>query len=34
VQYQQVDTLAAAQRLTDPGGIVVTNYQAEEDTTP
>ena len=34
VQFQQVDTLAAAQRLTDPGGIVVTNYQAEEDTTP
>jgi type IV secretion system protein VirB8 len=34
VQFQQVETLAAAQRLTDPGGIVVTNYQAEEDTTP
>jgi len=34
VQFQQIDTLAASQRLTDPGGIVVTNYQAEEDTTP
>jgi len=34
VQFQQVDTLAASQRLTNPGGIVVTNYQAEEDTTP
>jgi type IV secretion system protein VirB8 len=34
VQFQQVNTLAASQRLTDPGGIVVTNYQAEEDTTP
>jgi type IV secretion system protein VirB8 len=34
LQFQQVDTLAASQRLTDPGGIVITNYQAEEDTTP
>jgi type IV secretion system protein VirB8 len=34
VQFQQVNTLAASQRLNDPGGIVVTNYQAEEDTTP
>jgi type IV secretion system protein VirB8 len=34
VQFQQVDTLAATQRLSDPGGIVITNYQAEEDTTP
>jgi type IV secretion system protein VirB8 len=34
VQFQQVNTLAASQRLTDPGGIVITNYQAEEDTTP
>jgi type IV secretion system protein VirB8 len=34
VQFQHVDTLAASQRLTDPGGIVITNYQAEEDTTP
>jgi type IV secretion system protein VirB8 len=34
VQFQQVNTLAASQRLTDPGGIVISNYQAEEDTTP
>jgi type IV secretion system protein VirB8 len=34
VQFQQVDSLAASQRLTNPGGIVITNYQAEEDTTP
>jgi type IV secretion system protein VirB8 len=34
IQFQQVNTLAAAQRLTNPGGIVITNYQAEEDTTP
>jgi type IV secretion system protein VirB8 len=34
VQFQQVNTLAASQRLTNPGGIVITNYQAEEDTTP
>jgi type IV secretion system protein VirB8 len=34
LQFQQVDTLAASQRLTNPGGIVITNYQAEEDTAP
>jgi type IV secretion system protein VirB8 len=34
LQFQQVDTLAASQRLTNPGGIVITNYQAEEDAAP
>lgn len=34
LQFQQVDSLPASQRLTDPGGIVITSYQAEEDTAP
>jgi type IV secretion system protein VirB8 len=34
VQFRQVDTLPAAQRLTDPAGVMITSYQAEEDTTP
>lgn len=34
LQFQQVDSLPATQRLTDPGGIVITSYQAEEDTAP
>jgi type IV secretion system protein VirB8 len=33
LQFQQIDTLPAMDRLTNPGGIIVTNYQAEEDTT-
>ena len=33
LQFEQVDTLPANDRLTNPGGIIVTNYQAEEDTT-
>lgn len=32
VQYEQVDSLPVADRLNNPGGIVVTNYQNEEDT--
>jgi type IV secretion system protein VirB8 len=34
IQFQQVDTMPAADRLSDPGGIIVTSYQAEEDTAP
>jgi type IV secretion system protein VirB8 len=34
IQFEQVDTLPASERLEDPGGIIVTNYQSEEDTTP
>jgi type IV secretion system protein VirB8 len=34
IQFQQVSTLPATQRLSNPGGIVVTNYSAEEDTAP
>ena len=33
-QFEQVDTLPAAERLNDPGGIIITGYQSEEDTTP
>jgi len=33
-EFEQVDTLPAAERLNDPGGIIITNYQDEEDTTP
>ncbi len=33
-QFEQVDTLPAAERLNDPGGIIITNYQDEEDTAP
>ncbi len=34
LQFQQVDTMPQAQRLTDPAGIIITSYQAEEDTAP
>lgn len=34
LQFQQADTIPEAQRLTDPSGIIVTSYQAEEDTAP
>jgi type IV secretion system protein VirB8 len=33
-QFEQVDTIPDAQRLANPGGVIVTSYQAEEDTTP
>jgi type IV secretion system protein VirB8 len=33
-EFQQVDTMPEAERLNDPGGIIVTNYQDEEDTAP
>jgi type IV secretion system protein VirB8 len=32
LQFMQVDTLPASQRLTNPGGMIITNYQNEEDT--
>ena len=34
LQFTQASTLPASERLNDPGGIIVTNYQAEEDTAP
>lgn len=34
LQFAQVDTMPAADRLNDPGGVIVTNYQTEEDTAP
>ncbi len=34
LQFVQVGTLPASQRLTNPGGIIITNYQNEEDTAP
>ena len=33
-QFEQVDTMPAVERLDDPGGIVITNYQVEENTAP
>ncbi|MGE4482945.1 type IV secretion system protein VirB8 [Acidocella sp.] len=34
LQFQQVGTMPQAQRLSDPAGVIVTSYQAEEDTAP
>lgn len=34
VEFEQVDTLPAAQRLTDPAGLIVTSYQIEQDSAP
>ena len=34
LQFTQTSTLPASQRLNDPAGIIVTNYQSEEDTAP
>jgi type IV secretion system protein VirB8 len=31
LQYQTVSTLPTASRLTNPGGVIVTSYQAAED---
>lgn len=33
-QFEQVDTMPDAERLNDPGGIIITSYQNEEDTAP
>ena len=34
IQFQQIGTLPQAQRLSDPAGVIITSYQAEEDTAP
>jgi type IV secretion system protein VirB8 len=34
IQFEQVDTMPASERLSDPGGIIVTSYESEEDTAP
>lgn len=34
LQFEQVNTMPASKRLSDPGGVIVTSYQAEEDTAP
>lgn len=34
LEFQQVDALNGKQRLSNPAGIVVTNYQSSEDSTP
>jgi type IV secretion system protein VirB8 len=34
LQFQQVDSIPASDRLTNPGGLIVTSYQNEEDTAP
>ena len=33
LEFTQVDSLPAGQRLNNPGGIIITSYQNEEDTT-
>ena len=33
-QFEEVDTMPDAERLDDPGGIIITSYQDEEDTAP
>ena len=33
-QFEQVDTMPDAEWLNDPGGIIITSYQDEEDTAP
>lgn len=34
LEFQQVDVLNGKQRLANPSGVVVANYQASEDSTP
>ena len=34
IQFQQIGTLPQAQRLSDPAAVIITSYQAEEDTAP
>ena len=34
LQFQQVDSIPASDRLTNPGALIVTSYQNEEDTAP
>ncbi len=34
LEFQQVDVLNGKQRLANPAGVVVTNYQSAEDSTP
>jgi type IV secretion system protein VirB8 len=34
IQFEQVDTMPASERLSDPGGIIVTSSESEEDTAP
>ena len=34
LEFQQIDTLPQSQRLSDPAGVIITGYQAEEDTAP
>jgi type IV secretion system protein VirB8 len=34
ITFQQVDTLNGKDRLANPGGLIVTNYQSTEDSAP
>ena len=34
LQFQQIGTMPETQRLSDPAGVIITSYQAEEDTAP
>jgi type IV secretion system protein VirB8 len=31
-QFEQIETLPESERLEDPGGVIITNYQVEQDT--
>jgi type IV secretion system protein VirB8 len=34
LEFQQVDVLSGKERLANPAGVVVTNYQSSQDSTP
>lgn len=34
LQFQQLNSIPSSNRLTNPGGVVVTSYQSEENTAP
>ena len=34
LEFQQVDVLSVKERLANPAGVVVTNYQSSQDSTP
>lgn len=34
LEFRQADTLSGAARLSNPGGVIITNYQSSEDSAP
>ena len=34
LEFRQTETMPGAARLANPGGVIVTNYQSSEDSTP